>query len=110
VADGSNPANRSAEQRDGAQLHRGASARPSAQLLMMMTATHWLDNALAFPARDAEVWVDGVRVAYRLWEGAATTSTVVLVHGGAAHSRWWDPVAPLLAKERRVIAIDLSGH
>ena len=33
-----------------------------------------------------------------------------LVHGGAAHSRWWDHVAPQLAIERRVVALDLSGH
>ena len=35
---------------------------------------------------------------------------IVLVHGGAAHSRWWDHIGPLLADDRRVVAIDLSGH
>ena len=34
----------------------------------------------------------------------------MLVHGGGAHSRWWDHIAPLLAADRRVVAIDLSGH
>lgn len=34
----------------------------------------------------------------------------MLVHGGAAHSRWWDHIGPLLASDRRVVAIDLSGH
>ena len=35
----------------------------------------------------------------------------MLVHGGAAHSRWWDHVAPLLTQgRRRVLALDLSGH
>ena len=34
----------------------------------------------------------------------------MLAHGGGAHSRWWDHVAPLLATDRRVIALDLSGH
>jgi pimeloyl-ACP methyl ester carboxylesterase len=34
---------------------------------------------------------------------------VVLVHGGAAHSGWWDHVAPQLTGHR-VVALDLSGH
>jgi pimeloyl-ACP methyl ester carboxylesterase len=34
---------------------------------------------------------------------------VVLVHGGAAHSGWWDHIAPQLAGHR-VVAVDLSGH
>jgi pimeloyl-ACP methyl ester carboxylesterase len=34
----------------------------------------------------------------------------VLVHGGAAHSRWWDHIGPLLANGWRVLALDLSGH
>jgi pimeloyl-ACP methyl ester carboxylesterase len=34
----------------------------------------------------------------------------VLVHGGAAHSRWWDHIAPLLTDGWRVVAVDLSGH
>ena len=33
----------------------------------------------------------------------------MLVHGGAAHSGWWDHVAPLLGTHR-VVAPDLSGH
>jgi pimeloyl-ACP methyl ester carboxylesterase len=37
---------------------------------------------------------------------------VVLIHGGVAHARWWDHVAPLLTTgdRRRVVALDLSGH
>ncbi len=36
----------------------------------------------------------------------------MLVHGGVAHARWWDHVAPLLTLggRRRVVAVDLSGH
>jgi pimeloyl-ACP methyl ester carboxylesterase len=33
----------------------------------------------------------------------------VLVHGGAAHSGWWDHIAPQLTGYR-VVAVDLSGH
>lgn len=35
---------------------------------------------------------------------------LLLVHGMAAHSHWWDACAPELAKSRRVVALDLSGH
>jgi pimeloyl-ACP methyl ester carboxylesterase len=35
---------------------------------------------------------------------------LVLIHGGAAHARWWDHIAPLLGVGRRVVALDLSGH
>ncbi|WP_343902655.1 alpha/beta fold hydrolase [Arthrobacter rhombi] len=35
---------------------------------------------------------------------------MLLVHGGGAHSGWWDHIAPLLAGGGRVVALDLSGH
>ena len=53
--------------------------------------------------------VDGTSIAYRAW-GDPAAAGIVLVHGGAAHARWWDHVAPLLADDRRVVALDLSGH
>jgi pimeloyl-ACP methyl ester carboxylesterase len=53
--------------------------------------------------------VADVPIAYRAW-GRPGGRGIVLVHGGAAHSRWWDHIGPLLASDRRVVAIDLSGH
>lgn len=36
---------------------------------------------------------------------------IVLVHGGGAHSRWWDWTAPFLAKDGHLVAsIDMSGQ
>jgi pimeloyl-ACP methyl ester carboxylesterase len=55
------------------------------------------------------VTVDGVDIAYRAF-GPDAGSGIILVHGGAAHARWWDHIAPLLADQRRVVALDLSGH
>jgi pimeloyl-ACP methyl ester carboxylesterase len=69
----------------------------------------WFTGALAAPVEDRVVGVDGASVAYRMW-GVPTGRGVVLVHGGAAHSRWWDHIGPLLADDRHVLAIDLSGH
>ena len=69
----------------------------------------WFTEALAAPVAECTTVVDGVPVAYRAW-GAPGGRGVVLVHGGAAHARWWDHIGPLLAAGRRVIAVDLSGH
>ena len=35
---------------------------------------------------------------------------VVLLHGYSASIQWWDAVAPVLARNERVITIDLVGH
>lgn len=69
----------------------------------------WFTDALAQPHDDRSATVDGHRIAYRAW-GKPGDAVVVLVHGGAAHAGWWDHVAPHLAVDRRVLAVDLSGH
>ena len=69
----------------------------------------WFAAALATPATDGTVDVDGARVHYRAW-GPPGAPGAVLVHGTAAHARWWDHVAPQLPADLRVAALDLSGH
>jgi pimeloyl-ACP methyl ester carboxylesterase len=69
----------------------------------------WFTEALAAPVTERTAEQDGVPVAYRMWGGESGRG-IVLLHGGGAHSRWWDHIAPLLATDRRVIAVDLSGH
>ena len=69
----------------------------------------WFTAALAATAQEGSVLVDGASIRYRAW-GTAGSGGLVLVHGGAAHAHWWDHVGPLLAAERRVVAVDLSGH
>lgn len=73
----------------------------------------WFRSALARRPRHGSLVVDGADVAYRSWdpEVPSTGATgVVLVHGSAAHGGWWDHVAPALASDRPVVALDLSGH
>jgi pimeloyl-ACP methyl ester carboxylesterase len=70
----------------------------------------WFTQALSAPVTDRVTAVDGVPIAYRMWGSSPNGRGIVLVHGGGAHSRWWDHIGPLLAADRRVIAIDLSGH
>ena len=65
--------------------------------------------ALDAAVQEGATTVDGASIAYRMWGDPAHRS-IVLVHGGAAHSRWWDHIAPLLTSGWRVVAVDLSGH
>jgi len=69
----------------------------------------WLAWGFAQPARRRWFEHDGLRLNLREW-GHEGDSGVILVHGGAAHSHWWDHVAPRLALGRHVVALDLSGH
>lgn len=46
---------------------------------------------------------------YLAW-GNLAAPPLVLLHGGAAHAHWWDHIAPLLAEQYSVIALDLRGH
>lgn len=69
----------------------------------------WFRTALDEPGQPGSVVVDGCEIAYLAW-GPRGAATVVLIHGGAAHARWWEPLAPMLAGDQRVVAIDLSGH
>lgn len=72
-------------------------------------APPWFTSALAAPVDTGRVDVAGAAIHYRAW-GPAGSPGIILIHGGAAHSRWWDHIGPLLASGRRVVALDLSGH
>src|SRR5438034_962943 len=69
----------------------------------------WFSAALDAAVQEGTTTVDGASIAYRAW-GDPDGRSIVLVHGGAAHSRWWDHIAPMLTDGWRVVAVDLSGH
>ncbi len=75
----------------------------------MSDIPQWYSAALAQRPELASVDVEGASIRYRAW-GSQGSPVVVLVHGGAAHSGWWDHIGPHLATEHRVLALDLSGH
>jgi pimeloyl-ACP methyl ester carboxylesterase len=54
--------------------------------------------------------INGLRLHYADWGGDSAQGTIVLLHGGAANSHWWDQVAPRLTTLGRVLALDLRGH
>lgn len=71
----------------------------------------WFREAIARAPRFGQIKHDGIELATREWgEANPAQRDVVLIHGGAAHSGWWDHIGPLLAGDRQVIAFDLSGH
>ncbi|MBI4233269.1 MAG: alpha/beta hydrolase [Chloroflexi bacterium] len=55
------------------------------------------------------IQVNGLRLHYVEW-GEGNRRPVLLLHGIAAHARYWDPLAKSLCREYRVIALDLRGH
>lgn len=42
--------------------------------------------------------------------GSESLPTLVLLHGGGANAHWWDHLAPALAAEFHVAALDFRGH
>jgi pimeloyl-ACP methyl ester carboxylesterase len=71
-------------------------------------APAWFGEALADKPEDCFVSVEGARVHYRRW-GDCAKPGLLLVHGNAAHAHWWDFIAPYMARDYNVAAMDLSG-
>ena len=60
------------------------------------------------PAIDGYFATNGINLHYRDWGG--TGRSVVLLHGLASSCHIWDLVAPALAEDFSVIAVDQRGH
>jgi pimeloyl-ACP methyl ester carboxylesterase len=58
---------------------------------------------------DRFVDVNGLRLHYCEW-GPISAPPVLLLHGGSAHSHWWESFADAIADGYHVIALDLRGH
>jgi len=54
------------------------------------------------------VAVDGIEIAYGV--SGSGGPDLVLLHGSGGSHQWWHATAPLLERDWRVIAVDLSGH
>ncbi|WP_345482711.1 alpha/beta fold hydrolase, partial [Actinopolymorpha pittospori] len=74
-----------------------------------------LVNALVVPRQSAEatagsaLHLDGGDVHVRQ-DGPRDAPALVLIHGLAGSTRWFDPLVPMLTRSHRVIRIDLLGH
>lgn len=73
------------------------------------TGPEWFQRALAERPEPGLVTVNGAKIAFSCW-GARDDRGLVFVHGGGAHSGWWDHIAPWFSDSHRVVAVDLSGH
>jgi pimeloyl-ACP methyl ester carboxylesterase len=71
-------------------------------------APAWFEKAVAQQPESAFVDVEGARIHFLRW-GARTKPGLLLVHGNAAHAYWWSFIAPWLAREYNVAAMDMSG-
>lgn len=69
----------------------------------------WFDDAIGHVPQHLDIEVEGCPIHLRCW-GERGRPALLLIHGGGAHSGWWDHVGPLLATTHRVVAPDLSGH
>jgi pimeloyl-ACP methyl ester carboxylesterase len=59
---------------------------------------------------DTWITIDGLRLHLRDWGGPEASPSILLVHGLASNARIWDLLAPLLAPDFRLMAIDQRGH
>ena len=68
----------------------------------------WFEDAITTPCESQVIDVADARIHYLRW-GDRTRPGLLLVHGNGAHSYWWSFIAPFLAREYNVAALDLSG-
>ena len=71
-------------------------------------APAWFENAVSDIPESKYVNVEGANIHYLRW-GDRTRPGLLLVHGNAAHAYWWSFIAPFLARDYNVAAMDLSG-
>lgn len=68
----------------------------------------WFLDALGVVPEEREVSVEGCGIRYLRW-GDPAKPGLLLVHGNAAHAWWWAFIAPFLATDYHVVAMNLSG-
>jgi pimeloyl-ACP methyl ester carboxylesterase len=71
-------------------------------------APAWFHEAIAQEPERRLVDVDGTPIETLAW-GDRGKPGLLLMHGNSAHADWWSFIAPLLADERRVVALSFSG-
>lgn len=71
-------------------------------------APAWFTQVAADAPESRFVDAEGARIHYLRW-GDIHRPGLLLVHGNAAHAYWWSFVAPFLARDYNVAAMDLSG-
>lgn len=71
-------------------------------------APAWFEEAVAATPESGFVEVAGAPIHYLRW-GDKRRPGLLLAHGNAAHAYWWSFIAPWLARDYNVAALDFSG-
>jgi pimeloyl-ACP methyl ester carboxylesterase len=74
-----------------------------------LSTPYAISDALSPPVSFVEARAEGLPPITVAYERHGAGEPVVLLHGLGLNRRVWDPIVPLLAAEREVIAIDLPG-
>ena len=76
-----------------------------------MSAPRWAVDGRDWPNRAQSRFVTAGRLRWHVQVfGAEEAPMLLLLHGTGAATHSWRAVAPLLAADFRVVAIDLPGH
>lgn len=70
----------------------------------------WFTRAIAQTPEHQHVEVMGKSIHVQTWGDAGNESSLLFVHGHAAHAHWWDFIAPEFCQQFYVAALDLSGN
>jgi pimeloyl-ACP methyl ester carboxylesterase len=73
------------------------------------TLPGWWQWALSRPGRPGTLNSEAGRIHYLQWGDDPGKPPLLLAHGFRAHAHWWDMVAPFLAEQYRVYALDFTG-
>jgi pimeloyl-ACP methyl ester carboxylesterase len=71
-------------------------------------APAWFGEAVGIAPESAVIEVAGAPIHYLRW-GDKSRPGLLLAHGNAAHAYWWSFIAPWLARDYNVAALDFSG-
>lgn len=69
----------------------------------------WFTAAIAAAPQRLTIEVEGASIEVLQWGQPGHQPDLLLIHGNGAHAEWWRFIAPLLAVDRRVVALSLSG-
>ena len=68
----------------------------------------WLSTAMAVPREEGTLEVDGCPIHFFRW-GEPDKPGIIMLHGFLSHARCFAFIAPYLAAEYQVVALDMSG-
>lgn len=68
-----------------------------------------LHSSCKVPVKEVKIPTKWGNIAGKLW-GTDTSRPILALHGWQDNAGTWDPIAPMLIKNRSILAIDFPGH